>query len=83
MYKQSLCQFVRNSIYISLIELQQFHEQEIRDLEEKQVESSKLLQEHIEQLQKKCADLKQHSMSMEDAMKKDTDSKLQVNLLFL
>lgn len=58
-------------------ELQMFHEREIKDLEEKHTESTKLLQEHIEQLQKKCAELKQHSQSMEDAMRKDTDSKLQ------
>ncbi|GBM72744.1 Microtubule-associated tumor suppressor candidate 2 [Araneus ventricosus] len=58
-------------------ELQLLHEREITDLEEKHAQSTKTLQEHIEQLQKKCAELKQHSMGMEDAMRKDTDTKLQ------
>ncbi|KFM82926.1 Microtubule-associated tumor suppressor candidate 2-like protein, partial [Stegodyphus mimosarum] len=58
-------------------EMKIFQEREIKDLEEKHAQSTKLLQEHIEQLQKKCAELKQHSLSMEDAMRKDTDSKLQ------
>ncbi|CAL1283160.1 unnamed protein product [Larinioides sclopetarius] len=58
-------------------ELQQLHEREIADLQQKHTHSTKTLQEHIEQLQKKCAELKQHSMGMEDAMRKDTDTKLQ------
>ncbi|XP_055933144.1 uncharacterized protein LOC129963103 isoform X1 [Argiope bruennichi] len=58
-------------------ELQQLHVREIADLEAKHAQSTKTLQEHIEQLQKKCAELKQHSMGMEDAMRKDTDTKLQ------
>lgn len=58
-------------------ELQLLQEREILDLEEKHAQSTKTLQEHIEQLQKKCAELKQHSMGMEDAMRKDTDTKLQ------
>ncbi|XP_054706168.1 microtubule-associated tumor suppressor candidate 2 homolog isoform X2 [Uloborus diversus] len=58
-------------------EMRSFQEREIKDLEEKHTQGTKVLQEHIEQLQKKCAELKQHSMSLEDAMRKDTDSKLQ------
>nr|XP_042902478.1 uncharacterized protein LOC107438830 [Parasteatoda tepidariorum] len=58
-------------------ELQLYQEREIKDVEEKHALATKTLQEHIEQLQKKCAELNQHSMSMEDAMRKDTDSKLQ------
>ncbi|KAG8185740.1 hypothetical protein JTE90_000726 [Oedothorax gibbosus] len=68
---------IEQELIIQREELQLFHEKELQELEQKHCESSKTLQEHIEQLQKKCAELKQHSLGMEDAMKKDTDSKLQ------
>ncbi|GIX99803.1 microtubule-associated tumor suppressor candidate 2-like protein [Caerostris extrusa] len=58
-------------------ELQLLQEREIADLEQKHAQSTRTLQEHAEQLQKKCAELRQHSLGMEDAMRKDTDTKLQ------
>lgn len=63
-----------------LLELELQHARELRDLELQHKESSRTLQEHADQLQKKCADLRHHSLGMEDAMRKDTDSKLQVNI---